>query len=88
MSANLTCRLQEDQEVKEEEEEEDLQQPVSVLVAVGGNGRATQILRIESRHTINAKNFNIHHYSVEGQELKVQLDVRRWILVGFSEEKR
>ena len=28
MSANLTCRLQEDQEVEEEEEEDDLQQPV------------------------------------------------------------
>ena len=58
MSANLTCRLHEDQEAEEEEEEEDLQQPVFsilVLVAVGRNGRATQILQSESRHTIHAK---------------------------------
>ena len=68
----------------------------SVLVVVCGNGRATQILCSEPRDTIHAKKhfqnpcyhwnlnllyFNIHHYSVEGQELKVQLDARRWIAV-------
>ena len=36
MSANLTCRLQEDQEAEEEEEEEDLQQPV---FGIGGGWR-------------------------------------------------
>ena len=34
MSANLTCRLQEDQEAEEEEEEEDLQQPI---FGIGGS---------------------------------------------------
>ena len=29
--------------------------------------------------------FNIHHYSTEGQDLRVQLDVSRWIAVGLSE---
>ena len=75
----------------------------SVLVAVGGNGRGTQISRGESRHTIYAKKhfqnsfyhynlhllyFNIHHYSIEGQELRVQLDTSRWIAVGPREERR
>ena len=55
MSANLTCRLQEDQEVEEEEEEEDLQQPVFGIGGGWQEWRATQILHGESRHTIHTK---------------------------------
>ena len=73
------------------------------LVAVGGTGRVTQILHSESRHPIHAKKhfqnscyhynlhllyFNIQHYSVEGQELRVQLDASRWIAVGPGKERR
>ena len=32
--------------------------------------------------------FNIHHYSVEGQDLTVQLDISGWIAVELGEERR
>ena len=75
----------------------------SEWVAVGGTGKAIQILHHESMCTKHAKKhfqnscyhrnlpllyFNIHHYSIEGQDLRVQLDASRWIAVGPGEERR
>ena len=31
--------------------------------------------------------FDIHHYSVEGQDFRVQLDARQWLAEGLGDER-
>ena len=93
MNANLTCRLQEDQETSavgadSEEEEEEVQQLVFGIDVDGGTGKAIQTLRSELSHTkkhfqnpcyccnLPLLYFNTYHYSLEGQDFRVQLDAR------------
>ena len=66
----------------------------------GGTGKAIQTLHSESRHTKRHFqnscyhcNFpllylNIHHYSIKGQDFRVQLDARQWLVEGLGQRKK
>ena len=69
-------------------------------MADGGPGKGILTLHGESKHTKkHFKNscyhcnlpllyFNIHYYSIEGQDLRVQIDGRRWFVDRLGGERR
>ena len=80
----FTCRLQQEYQYAEREED-DFGQPVSEIAAVGGNGRTTQILRSESRHTLNytmlKSIFNYHFHYLNLTFIITALNVK---ICGYS----